>query len=62
MTKETRRTWSSSTKNEGTYERLATHLTATVVTERFAHPGVEEVVRYDVSSLLAFNFVLEGAL
>lgn len=49
-------------KSEAAYEHLATHLTAKAVTERFAHLGVSEVVRYEVPSLLAFNFVLEGAL
>lgn len=47
---------------ESDYERLAATLTADRVHERFEHLGAEGVTRYEIPSVTALNFVVEGVL
>lgn len=44
------------------YRLLEKHLTAEKVAEHFSRLGGREVRRFDLPNLLAFNFVLYGAL
>lgn len=49
-------------ESDAAYERLAQQLTPTVVEDRFSHLGATTATRYEVPSVGAFNFVLEGTL
>lgn len=48
--------------SDAAYGRLSEQLTAERVEDRFAHLGTTTASRYDVPSVRAFNFVLEGTL
>jgi hypothetical protein len=48
--------------NRDNYLLLQTHLTAEKVAEYFSCLGSREVKRFELPNLLAFNFVLYGAL
>lgn len=44
------------------YDWLEVHLTGAAVAEFFRPMGIGEVRRYELPHLLAFNFVIDGAL
>jgi hypothetical protein len=49
-------------RDRASYEFLRLHLTEEKVTEYFRDLGSRRVKRYELPNLLAFNFVLYGAL
>jgi len=49
-------------KEEAAYDLLEAMLTAEAVAAYFAPMGIGAVTRYELPNLLAFKFVLEGAL
>ena len=48
--------------SEDAYERLAAELTAERVHQRFEHLGADDVTRYELPTVTALNFVIEGVL
>lgn len=49
-------------ESDDNYDRLETELTAEAVRERFDHLGAEDVIRYEVPSTNALNFVIKDVL
>ena len=47
---------------EAAYDRLQSHLTSERVRERFEHLNATDVTRYEMPSVTALNFVIEGVL